>query len=146
MPFNIFIVFFFILYPVGNNIICVKSMDNEVKFKTQGCEEFEISPSDTLNLKSLEKNAKISLKAVKYSVSGRVNSKESKISDLKVIAKSETRLVELELEPLENDVGYRSIIFRNSLLSTLPQYITLISIQKLGVYKIMKTLYVLSAP
>jgi len=90
----------------GNNIICVKSMDNEVKFKTQGCEEFEISPSDTLNLKSLEKNSKINLKAVKYSVSGRVNSKESKISDLKVIAKSETRLVELELEPLENDVGY----------------------------------------
>ena len=81
-------------------------MDNEVKFKTQGCEEFEISPSDTLNLKSLEKNSKINLKAVKYSVSGRVNSKESKISDLKVIAKSETRLVELELEPLENDVGY----------------------------------------
>ena len=99
-------------------------MDNEVKFKTQGCEEFEISPSDTLNLKSLEKNSKINLKAVKYSVSGRVNSKESKISDLKVIAKSETRLVELELEPLENDVGYRSIIFRNSLLFTLlPQYI-----------------------
>ena len=123
--------FFFIFYPVGNNIICVKSMDNEVKFKTQGCEEFEISPSDTLNLKSLEKNSKISLKAVKYSVSGRVNSKESKISDLKVVAKSETRLVELELEPLENDVGYRSIIFRNSLLFTLPQYITLISIQKL---------------
>ena len=108
-------------------------MDNEVKFKTQGCEEFEISPSDTLNLKSLEKNSKISLKAVKYSVSGRVNSKESKISDLKVIAKSETRLVELELEPLENDVGYRSIIFRNSLLFTLPQYITLISGKKLGV-------------
>ena len=122
MPFNIFIVFFF-YPPVGNNIICVKSMDNEVKFKTQGCEEFEISPSDTLNLKSLEKNSKINLKAVKYSVSGRVNSKESKISDLKVIAKSETRLVELELEPLENDVGYRSIIFRNSLLFTLlPQY------------------------
>ena len=91
-------------------------MDNEVKFKTQGCEEFEISPSDTLNLKSLEKNTKLNLKAVKYSVSGRVNSKERKISDLKVIAKSETRLVELELEPLENDVGYRSIIFRNSLL------------------------------
>ena len=108
-------------------------MDNEVKFKTQGCEEFEISPSDTLNLKSLEKNSKINLKAVKYSVSGRVNSKESKISDLKVIAKSETRLVELELEPLENDVGYRSIIFRNSLLFTLPQYITLISSKKLGV-------------
>ena len=123
MPFNIFIVFF-VYPPVGNNIICVKSMDNEVKFKTQGCEEFEISPSDTLNLKSLEKNSKINLKAVKYSVSGRVNSKESKISDLKVIAKSETRLVELELEPLENDVGYRSIIFRNSLLFTLlPQYI-----------------------
>ena len=114
-------------------------MDNEVKFKTQGCEEFEISPSDTLNLKSLENNSKINLKAVKYSVSGRVNSKESKISDLKVIAKSETRLVELELEPLENDVGYRSIIFRNSLLFTLPQYITLISSKKLGV--IMKTLY-----
>ena len=114
-------------------------MDNEVKFKTQGCEEFEISPSDTLNLKSLEKNSKINLKAVKYSVSGRVNSKESKISDLKVIAKSETRLVELELEPLENDVGYRSIIFRNSLLFTIPQYITLTSSKKLGVYKIMKT-------
>ena len=64
----------------GNNIICVKSLDNEVNFKTQGCEEFEITP-DTLDLKSLD-NTKINLKAVKYSVSGRVNSK-TEIPDLK---------------------------------------------------------------
>jgi len=87
----------------GNNVICVKSLDNEVKFHTKGCEEFEINP-DTLNLKNLD-NIKINLKPVKFRVSGRVTSKET-ISDLKVLAKSETRMVELELEPVDN-IGYK---------------------------------------
>ena len=80
----------------------MKSLDNEVKFQTKGCEEFEISP-DTLNLKNLD-NIKINLKPVKFRVSGRVASKET-IPDLKVLAKSETRMVELELEKVDN-VGY----------------------------------------
>ena len=90
------------VYFAGNNIICLKSLDSEVKFKTKGCEEFEINP-DTLDLKSLDKT-KINLKPVKYSVSGRIISKE-KIPDLKVVAKSETRMVELQLEPVDN-IGY----------------------------------------
>ena len=77
-------------------------MDNEVKFYTNGCEEFEINP-DTLNLKNLD-NIKINLKPVKFRVSGRVTSKET-ISDLKVLAKSETRMVELQLEKVDN-FGY----------------------------------------
>ena len=100
MQINQFLNFFKIS---GSNVVCVKSLDNEVRLKTKGCEEFEINP-DTLDLKNLDRT-KVNLKPVKYSVSGRISSKE-KIPDLKVLAKSETRMVELELEPVDN-IGYK---------------------------------------
>ena len=57
---------------------------------TKGCEEFEITP-DTLNLKD-PKGIHISLKPVKYSVSGRISA-PNKIPDMKLVAKSEMRQI-----------------------------------------------------
>ena len=85
----------------GNNEICIKSQDKEVELQTKkSCEEFEINPPK-LNFANLQP---VSLKPVKFSVSGRINS-DSAITDLKMTAKSESRQVNLDLE--KDAKGYK---------------------------------------
>ena len=77
----------------GQNVICVTGTDPEVLLRTKSCEEFEIVPN-ILDLNSFR--PLVNLKPAKYSVSGRILSKTA-IPDLKMIARSEQRKIELEL-------------------------------------------------
>lgn len=103
----------------GNNVICVKGQDKDVTLATQGCEEFDITPS-TLNLDNL-KGVVVQLKPVKYSVSGRILSKQQKIPDLKLLAKSESRQVNLDLIPVPEGYSFNLMAFPGEEVIFMPQ-------------------------
>jgi hypothetical protein len=96
----------------GHNVICVKGQDTDVTLTTKGCEEFEINP-DQLDLKEVSNGGlHVDLRPTKYSVTGRISSK-SKIADLKLVAKSEARQVEIEtkLEAGGTDYSFSLMAF-----------------------------------
>jgi hypothetical protein len=86
----------------GDNSVCLKSQKT-VRFSTKGCEEFEIEPERIEDPSSLESDFKVVLKPTKYQVSGRIASKNP-IPDLKLVATSELRKVEVETR--KNPTGY----------------------------------------
>ena len=91
----------------GQNVICVKGSDTNVLLRTKGCEDFEIVP----NILDLNvDNIVVNLKPVKYSVSGRILSKTA-IPDLKLIARSEQRKVELELSKVAEGYTFNLMAF-----------------------------------
>ncbi len=93
----------------GNNVICVKILDDQINFQTKGCEEFEIKPQ-SLSLKA-KMDEIIHLKSVKYSVSGRILSgskpaQDLSATELKIVAKSDQRQVELDLKKIDNGFSF----------------------------------------
>ena len=78
----------------GENSVCLKSQ-RRVKFSTKGCEVFEILPEVIEDPSSLNSDFRVALKPTKFQVSGRIASK-TPIPDLKLVATSELRKVEVE--------------------------------------------------
>jgi hypothetical protein len=86
----------------GESLVCLKSQ-SFVEFSTKGCEEFEITPAQIVDPASIDSNFRVTLKPVKFQVSGRISSKNP-ISDLKLVAASEVRKVEVETQ--KTSAGY----------------------------------------
>ena len=104
----------------GQTMICVKTTDPEIVFETKGCEEFEINPM-SLNLKSNGEPLTISLKPIKYSISGKVKTESGKISDLNMVAKSDSRQVDLELVEKTGFYEFNLMAFPGEEVIFLPQ-------------------------
>ena len=88
----------------GENWVCLKSQ-NGVHFSTKGCVEFKIEPEHIEDPSTLDSDFKVILKPTKFQVSGRISSK-TPISDLKLVASSELRRIEVETVEIETGYGF----------------------------------------
>ena len=89
----------------GENSVCLQTQ-GPVKFSTNGCEEFEISPSQIEDPSAVGSDFRVTLKATKFLVSGRITSKNS-IPDLKLLASSELRKVEVATQKIATGYSFK---------------------------------------
>ena len=88
----------------GENSVCLKSQSS-VKFSTRGCEEFEINPAHIEDPSAVDSDFRVTLKATKFQVSGRIASKNP-IPDLKLLATSELRKVEVATQKIATGYAF----------------------------------------
>ena len=103
----------------GENSVCLKSQ-KAIRFSTKGCEVFEIEPERIEDPSSLETDFRVTLKPTKYQVSGRIASK-SPIPDLKLLANSEIRKVDVETKKISTGYSFSFYAFPGEDLSFHPK-------------------------
>ena len=108
-----------VLLGKGENWVCLKSQ-NGVHFSTKGCEQFKIDPEHVEDPSALDSDFMVTLKPTKFQVSGRISSK-SPIPDLKLVASSELRRVEVETRKIETGYGFSFYAFPSEDLAFHPQ-------------------------